>query len=742
MYAQKSLSGVSDKHQRKLTNMKKNVEYAVQFDVDNNYYYNYMTKFICETSLDDETINKLQAMNKPPIEFNETEIYVNNQLGEFSMQQPSFEVRIADNVIDSHKTKNMEETCKVIEGHLRYKFSPRATDNMQYNTYADILRGGMSVWFMGTDYINEDSFEMDITVEKEIYPTMCGFDPMATKSHKGDGDFCFRVMAYKEKMAKKLFGEDAIKNIKGSSAIGGFRWTYKNESEVVYMFCEYYEKKLKKQKIVKLSNGKTMPYKRYMEALEAWEEAGYMELPPVIVQERMSTKETICKYVFNDNNVVSYEETDYKYLPLFKFQGSSVSLQDPDGSNKREMIRSYVHNLKGPQRLKNVAGQQVAAEIENTVAHKFMFDMESVDLTQMDQLRNVQIQDVILYRSRRDGNSDEPLQPPREVVRPPIPEIIPGTFSETSRTMQLIMGSFDQLGMQRSNASGEALDSGAMQSARGSNPYLKGYINGLNRACTIYLDLMPKIMTTPRSLPIMTADGKRSAQIINDDQNPDSIYMDFDPSMFNIEISAGVNTEVSKRISLNQMITMSKVSPAFNKFITEDCLEEFIDNMDVRNKDSMKTKAAAFMQKMKQMEAQAAQKPHIDPVEAKLKIDAAKLKIQDKKIQTNAALDAGKLELGNRQADIDFMELLMKSKSNEVEQAVKLQSAQSEDIRSEALLAIEVSKHQAEEKRDKFDRVERALVHHDKLNHEKKKHQDSIKLEHRKLQQQPIRAEF
>ncbi len=84
----------------------------------------------------------------------------------------------------------------------------------------------------------------------------------------------------------------------------------------------------------------------------------------------------------------------------------------------------------------------------------------------------------------------------------------------------------------------------------------------------------------------------------------------------------------------------------------------------------------------------------------------------------------------------------MKSKSNEVEQAVKLQSAQAEDIRSEALLAIELSKHAAEEKRDKFDRVERALVHHDKLNHEKKKHQDNIKLENRKIQQQPIGLEF
>src|SRR3990167_2587011 len=130
----------------KLEGLKKKVQRSLDHDKENYAYFNYMVNFICNTSLDEETRAKLDTMKKPFLECNETEIFINQQLGEFQNQQPSFEVKVSTSVNDKEYAAKLTKTAEVIEGYMRYKLSPRSTDNMSYNTFADILRGGLSAW--------------------------------------------------------------------------------------------------------------------------------------------------------------------------------------------------------------------------------------------------------------------------------------------------------------------------------------------------------------------------------------------------------------------------------------------------------------------------------------------------------------------------------------------------------------------------------------------------------------------
>jgi hypothetical protein len=472
-----------------------------------------------------------------------------------------------------------------------------------------------------------------------------------------------------------------------------------------------------------------MTKKEYKALLEEWEEQFFLEDAPEIINERETEIPYICQYIFHQQKIISKKETDFDYLPYMMFTGGSIPMQNEDGTDRNELTRSYVQNLIGAQDLMNIAGQGIAYEIENTIAHKFIADIDTIDLTQTSAWRNVQQANVLLYRSKRT-NSDEPLPPPTLIQRGEIPSIIPHTFTEASRSMQSIMGAMDAMGMQRNNVSGEAMDTGAMQSSRSSSPQWQGYITGLNHVATILTSEFPKRYQDARVIPIINRQGVAEDQIINTDNHPESVSMNYNPRDFKISITVGVNTEVHKRISVNQFIQMTKTGPEFSEFVNTKCLPEFVDNLDLRHIDIIKQKAEEFMEeKAMQKQAMAQQQP-IDPVKATMMIEQQKLQQKDRELQTTTALKASEIELKNRQIDLDTAQLLIDAENDQQENLAKSEKAQSENVRSHALLAIELSKHQREKKSDIHDRVERVLLHRDDMNHKNRE----MDLEHKKLE--------
>jgi myosin heavy subunit len=256
--------------------------------------------------------------------------------------------------------------------------------------------------------------------------------------------------------------------------------------------------------------------------------------------------------------------------------------------------------------------------------------------------------------------------------------------------------------------------------------------------------MMPKIYKTPRSIPFMGIDGKRSYKVVNDDKNPNGIYMDFNPNDFNISITVGVNAEVSKRISVNQMITMAKMGGWFDEFIVTKCLPEFVSNLDVRHQKAFMKKAEEFMAE-KQQEKEAKKQemmknPPIDPVRAQISMKQAELnqkhqvdeeKLQQSRLQMqiDTEFKAAEMQQKDGEMQLDAIKALASAKSDQAAAFASIQKADSENLRSNVDLAIQLSKHHEDVKKDKLDRIERVLTHHDKHNHEKKKHEDKMTLE-------------
>ena len=688
---------VAQKHKDRLEDLKKNVEQWNSYFKSNIDRYKEFTRFVFFETLTEADRSVLDDLGKPTLEFNILEAYISRLRGEFSKQQPSMKVRAADGLPISMMTPEFNRTIEVVEAHLRALFFDAENDKLQYNIYSDLLAGGFSVMEVFTDYVNDMSFEQNIYVDRVFDPTLTGFDPLARESHKGDGKFCFQIYPKTRDEFEEEYGKELADSMKYSKDLGGFGWSYQNEKEDIILVCDYYEKQYKTQKIVKLTNGYTVCKDEYLRAIERWEEDGVLEQPPMIIDERSSSKETIVRYRFCESGMLDYTPTNYSKLPLVFVDGNSVFMSE--GDTQQQVTRPYVYHAKGIQRLKNFAGQTLANELENLVQHKFMVALESIPEDYKEAYQNVQKADTLVYHHFLDRKTPEvTLPPPREVQRTPIPPEVTNTFKLSDEMTQTILGTYDSaLGINGGNMSGTAIANGAMMSNTASVPYVVGYTKGLNRVAQIYVDLLPKFFRTPRSLPILAPSGKRSYEIIN---KPGHLYFNYDAKDMMVKVETGVNFAMQKEMALKTITSMMSASENFANFINEKGMPFLLDNIEIRGIEDLKEKAEEYEveQKQKQQQAQQAQQQ-----QQQMAQQAMQMQMQQGQATTALAQATAQKEMkeaqGPSKAQVDLMKVQVDKERYATDSALKEQQIENNFI--ETLSKVRDSQVDNELQRDK-----------------------------------------
>lgn len=697
------MANIARKHTSQLDKIKQSVEQAYTYFRPNYERYHQFMRFVYKSTLTEDDISVLTTLQRPQIEFNMMEAYISRLRGEFSRMEPGFVLRAQDG-FDNVDPKLLS----ILEAHFRSILVDSDNDGFSYDVYTDLLVGGFSVVEVYTDYLSEMSMDQKICTTRAFDPTLCGFDPLARKSHKGDGNFCFQLFPKECEEVEKEYGSDAIKGLKYARSFSGFNWSYRAAKKDIVLMCQYDKKEFKREKITKLSNGRVVTVKHYEELMGLWDKAGYIEQPPIpIGKTRETTIESICRYTFSGANLIDVEKTNYKMLPLVFFDGNSAVLRDNNDSTAEQMTRPYIYNVRDAQRLKNYAGQSLANELENTVEHKFIASVESIPEDYIDAYINIQKPGTLLYNAFLDGDPSIQLTAPREIMRTPIPPQISETFQMSDNLIQGILGSYDAaLGIQNNELSGVAIMQGAMHSNAAAMPYTVGFMKGLNRVCQIILDLIPKYYVTPRSIPIVEPDGKRSYEVINKMGNP---FMDFDPMSLEVKVEAGVNFAVQKQISLETIIQLMQTSEAFAAFINTKGLGILLDNIEIRGIEGLRQAASQFMEETQQKQQQAEQmaqqeaQQQLDPKQVMaMQAHAEESKVQQKReateMQTQVALTkiATDDAVKNKQADIEFMKVMAQIQDADTDAALKQESLDAENARTAVNMALDVSKHHHE----------------------------------------------
>lgn len=691
MYSSKKSRG--HKSLETLEGLHKKIKRAHDYFDSNYKRFNNFMRFVCHTTLDADAVGKLNTMNRPQMEFNSLESIISKQCHEFINQTPSCVARISQSVPDMRRDREMVDTVKFVEAFAKGKIDNFKTNGMAYETIREMMIGGWSVWEIFTDYLSNMAFDQEIIVERSPYATMCFFDPLAKLSHKGDGSYCGKVCVYSKDDAELMFGKNLTTKMNNSQSFSGFNWSYTATREEFVLISEMYEKQKKRKKLLNLSNGDAMLKKDYEDFLQQWQDAGLIEQAPIIIDERMTEVEAICRYVLSDNEVLEEEELDYTDLPLVFFDGNSVHLVDSDGGNSKQMTRPAIYHARSAQQLKNIAGQTTAYEIQNTMAHKLMMPLESIDKNYTEAITNFQVCNTVVYKAYHNDDPDKPIPAPTIIGRPQVPQIITQTFAEADRVIQGCLGVYDNQMVNQKDPSGKAIMQASIEGSGSFSPYVRGYVQGLNRVLQIMVNMIPKYYKTPRSVPVIGPDGKRTYRTINKqsqesqmtgqqaDQEP-PIYMNYRPGDFNIELEPGVNCEAQKQIALDQLRGFAQMSPQFAEFITEYAMENILDNMDLRGVDELKLNAREFMQMKKQMRQEAIKNKPKDPVESLERIEMAKVQQKSQQTEQDGLIKTAQLALDEQKLEIEAMTAIAELKQEDKKIAVQREKVNAEKART------------------------------------------------------------
>lgn len=705
----------ADKYQNELKDIKEAVTESYEYMQPNFKRFHAFRSFTFATSISESERAFLTEMQYPQIEFNVGEAYISRLAGEFSKQEPSIEV---SGDPDSVEPVN-PQLVTAIEGHMRHVFNEARKDNVVYEGYKDVISGGFAVLRLWTEYSSPNSFAQVIKFAKERDPTLCGFDPMAQTPTKHDGEYFYRVMPMRRKVIEKEFKGIDLSNINRNNSVEGFKWGFNTvKTGEILMLCEFYKKKYKRYRIVHLADGSVVDVDDYKMVVERWSETGRIEQPPAVIGEpRWTTKEIICRYMVMGNQVLSYTETPLSGFPLVYCPGNDAVLRKGDQDCAQLMTRPYLYHYADAQRLKNYAGQCLAAELQNMVQHKIMVQKEALptDDQSLQAYKNFQRASVLVHNAYDQQN--KPLASPVLIQRPPIPPEISNTFMATDSTIQAILGSYDaQLGINDSQLSGVAIVEGATQNNAVGMPYLNSYMQGLNRIAQLYVDMMPVIMTTERNLPIQTADGQKSNVFVSS-KNPEGLKMSFEPGALHVKVEAGVNFAIQQNRTMLQLERLMKDSPLFGQFMNQDGLGILLDNLSgVRGIEGLKEKAQEFMaqQKAVQAQQQKMQQSMPNPMMMKAQETQKRLQIEEQKLQQSQqelqmksdqnqkenAIQAANVALKEQQSDNDRLRIMLEAGQNEAERLIKREKMDTEKQHAATDLAIKAASEHAHHTRE------------------------------------------
>lgn len=673
--------------QDELPRIKFNVSTSWLYFKDNVDRYHTFRKYVYDTNVNDDQKAVLQNTGKPVVEFNLLPAYINRLLGEFAKHEPSIEITPAEGI------PVPQQVIDVVEGYLRHIIYDANKNNMAYEVYKDLLSGGYSVIKVWTEYANSMSMKQVIRTGRVFDPTMCGFDPMARYSHKGDGHYSFEIFPMTAEDFHRDYPDVHVDNLSysryPSQIMGGgaaatfeeFNWSFKNDKgNKTILVVDYYEKKKRRTRIVELADGTVLPVRAYERFLEDWKESGKLEQPPIIMgKPRWTDLETICRYKVIESEILEYEETDYAYLPHIFVDGNSILLRQGTSNTTYQMTLPYVYHAKGQQDLVNFGGQCLANYLENMVQHKFIVMKEALPQEEdyLQALADHQHENTIVVNAYSENNPDKPIPNPiREVVNQPAPPEVMAAYQSGGSMIQTILGSYaSNLGKNDNDLSGKAVIESASVGNSAAMPYITGYLQAWTQLGNVIVDLMPKYIKGMRELPTVALNGEQSYQKVNEKGMP---YINYQPNALNVYVGAGVNFQVQKSQALMQMTALMGVSQEFNAFMNSPKgLPILVKNLTIYGSDELQQAVPEYLQMQQQQQQQAMQMQQQVAMQnpQMIKAQAEMMKVQQdaKQQQIENQFEIARIATENKIADARVVEAEAKVTQAQIDSAVRLE---------------------------------------------------------------------
>lgn len=537
------------------------------------------------------------------------------------------------------------ETAEIINGLIR---------NIEYTSNADVaydtavecaVGGGFGYIRVGLDYAYDDSFDLDIKIERVANPLSVYPDPHSTAADSSDWNVAFVV----DKMTKEAFKQQYPKA--EATDWDSDAWNDAGEwldgDEV--LVAEWWTRELYEKTIVKAVDGKIYDEKDLTEDpdLAFGVQAGLIQLATDKMGQpirRVTQCYRVIQRIMTGAEILSEREWPGKYIPIIPVYGDEFWI---DG---KRYLRSLINGAKDAQQMLNfwrTSGTELVALAPRVpyIGKKGQFDHDQ----ERWQTANVKSHSYLEY------TGDVPPQ------RQPLDSgVAAGSMQEAlnaSDDIKSITGIYDaSLGARSNETSGRAI----MARQREGDVSTFHFIDNLSRAIRhtgrVVIDLIPSVYDAPRIVRVIGEDGSQEPVPVNQptpkvdketgqperNEQGEAIMAihDLTVGKYDLTVSTGPNYTTMRQETAEQMMMLIQAYPAAAPLIGDI----LVKSLDWQGADEI----AERLKKM--LPPQVTGAPAIPPEVQKL-IEEGKQRLQQLE-QENQQLKAGaEADMAKVQAD-------------------------------------------------------------------------------------------
>ena len=549
------------------------------------------------------------------------------------------------------------------------------------DVYAESARGmvvgGFDAWRVSQKFIDDDSFEQDLVIEKignaidRVF-----FDPAAERQDKSDSRYCFVLHAISKEEYQRRWPDGSEESV--SEGRDGDAYYDKAEVIVIgeFIYCEESDKEL-----VMFDSGAVHEADSELKkVIDDFKAMGINE-----IQRRKRVHKTICSRFFDGKDwLEDKSETVFSRMPVVPIYANYRITEN------KSIYWGVVEKLLDPQRVLNYS---VSREIEEgALAPRAKFMMTPAQAAgHEDTLAtlNTNSDPVQFYNVDPDAPN-----PPQQVGGAAINAGL-RTISESMRGMITYASGMyaSNMGENAGLQSGVAIEQLQNKGDNSTLKYFSSLETGIRATGRVLVEAIPKVYNTARTVRILKEDQTYDVAPINtqqiDQQTGQVVTLnDLSVGVYDVSVRAGASFKNRQKETIDTIIEIAKIDPTILQIAGDVLLDNVstasAQQISDRKREQMLSQGMIPQSQMTQDElaamAQAQQQPP-EPDPAFIIAQAEMGKAQAE--QLRAQVEAQKVQNETMRIQIEAQKMQNTSLVNQAKSQVDIFNAQTSRLKVE-----------------------------------------------------------
>ncbi|MGB4498529.1 MAG: portal protein [Methylococcaceae bacterium] len=596
---------------------------------------------------DDSVKRQREIDGRPCLTINKLPAYIRQVVNDSRQNKPSIRCHPVDSNSDT-------DTAEILNGLIR---------NIEYTSNADIaydtaledaVTMGFGYWRVSIDYAYDDTFDMDLCIERIANPFSIYGDPDSDCADSSDWNCAFVTeLITKDEFESRWKDKDAV-NWEGYEQLSE-PWI---DGEKV-LICEYWKREESTREIVQLSDGSVLDLDEYKKHQEVFD-----MMQVTIINQRETKSHKVTQYILTGAEVLETKEWAGRYIPIVPVYGDEVNVEG------KRYFRSLIRDAKDSQRQfnfwrTNATEMMALAPRTPWVGKKGAFNSD----IEKWNTANTKNHPFIEY----DG-----IEPPMRQAFPQPPVGMIQEAMNANDDIKAIIGIFDAgMGAQGNETSGKAILARQRESDTSTFHFIDNLSRAIRHTGRILVDLIPSVYNNQRVIRILGEDKKpTNVPLGQPTQTPKGVEKIYDLTIgkYDVTVECGASYSTKREEAAEQMLELIRVMPQAAGLISD----LLVKNLDWAGSEEISERLAMMLPpevKGQNPQMQAMQQQYNQQIQM-LQAQLSQASQQLQQLQLDHMIDAEKLKIDGFKAETDRLKIMQPAMPPEQIQALVLQTVQ------------------------------------------------------------------